>query len=63
MLLFILFCFVLFSFLLFHFILHMPTVDCGEQLRYFSQLDKQEGWITCPSQGNSKTAEIAGKYC
>jgi hypothetical protein len=23
-------------------ILHMPTVDCGELLRYFPKLDKQE---------------------
>jgi len=40
----------------------MPTVDCGEQLRYFHQLDKQEGWITYPSHGNSKTAENAAEF-
>jgi hypothetical protein len=45
------------------FILHMPTVDCGELLRYIPQLDKQEGWITYPPHGNSKTAETAGNRC
>ena len=50
-------------FILFHFILHLPTVACGEQLRYFPQLDKQEGWITYPSNGNSNTVDTAGDCC
>jgi hypothetical protein len=41
----------------------MPTVDCGELLRHFPQLDKQEGCITYPSHGNNKRVENAGKYC
>jgi hypothetical protein len=45
--------------MLLYFILYIPTVDCGELLQYFPQLDKQEGWITCPSHGNSKTVETA----
>jgi len=48
---------------IFYFILHMLTLDCGELLRYFPQLDKQEGWITYPSHGNSKTAKTAGNCC
>jgi len=40
------------------FILHMRTVDCGELLRYFPQLDKQEVRITYPSHGNSKRVEL-----
>ena len=31
---------------LFHFISCMSTVDCGELLRYFPKLQKQEGWVT-----------------
>jgi hypothetical protein len=44
---------------LFHFF-NKPTLDCGELLRYFAQLGKQEGWITCPSHGNSNTVFTAG---
>lgn len=47
-------------FISFHFLLHMPTVECGEELRYFPQLDTQQGWITYPSHFNSKRAETAG---
>jgi hypothetical protein len=53
----------LFHFILFYCILHMLTVDCGELLRYFPQLDKQEGWITYPSHENGKTGENAGNCC
>ena len=50
--LFLVFCFILF---------YKPTVDCGELLRYFAQLDEQEGWITYPSHGNSNTVDTAGE--
>jgi hypothetical protein len=50
---------MLFFGILFYFI-YKPTADCGEFLRYFAQLDKQEGWITCPSYGNSNTVDTAG---
>ena len=53
----------LFFYILFYFIFHKPTVDCGESLRYFPQLDKQEGWNTCPSHGNSNTIDTAGECC
>jgi len=52
-----------FFLIFFYSILYMPTVDCGELLRYFAQLDKQEGWITYPSHGNSNTVETAGNCC
>ena len=41
----------------------MSTPDCGEELRYFPQLDKQEGWITYPSHDSNKRAETAEKCC
>jgi len=41
----------------------VPTVDCGQQLKYFPQLDKQEGWITYPLHGNSKTVESTVNCC
>jgi len=34
---------MLFFDILFYFIFYKPTVDCGELLRFFAQLDKQEG--------------------
>ena len=49
--------------ILFYFTFHKPTEDCGELLRYFAQLDKQEGWITYPSHGNSNTVDNAGDCC
>ena len=49
--------------ILFYFTFHKLTVDCGEMLRYFAQLDKQEGWITYPSHGNSSTVDTAGECC
>jgi hypothetical protein len=50
-------------FVLFHSILHLPTVDCGEELRHFPQPDTQEGRITYTSHFNSKTAETARNCC
>ena len=44
-------------------ILHMPTVDCGELLWYFPQLDKQEAWINYPTHVNSNTVDTAGERC
>ena len=41
----------------------MLTVDCGKLLRYFPQLDKQKGWISYPSHGNSKPVENAKDRC
>jgi hypothetical protein len=40
--------------------LRTPTVNCGELLSYFSQLDEQEGRITYPSNNKSITVEATG---
>ena len=49
--------------ILFYFIFHKLTVDCGELFRYFVQINKQEGWISYPSHGNSSTVDTAGDCC
>ena len=54
---------MLFFDILFYFIFYKPTVDCGELLRFFAQLDKQEGQITYSSHGNSNTVDNAEDCC
>jgi hypothetical protein len=54
---------MLFFYILFYFIFYKLTVDCGELLRFFAQLDKQEDQITYSSHGNSNTVDTAGDCC